>query len=197
MSIDNKQDSKKSFLKYSDIVIAVINFFIIIFALIIFHENIILSIIGIYLSVGILSLATYTFIRNNPLYLYYCYIILLFAILFLSLLLTKYLILGIFLIPEIVYLYYLIGSNSHTSTINSIAKQRFVMRAGGLYSFNAIRLTQQWDNISHELENQKLKRRDIIEKQYNATKISIISLVFAVSFFVIFILITINYASGY
>ncbi|MFX1499322.1 MAG: hypothetical protein ACFFBH_17530 [Promethearchaeota archaeon] len=196
MTEEKSQDFKKHLVNYFDIILAFINSLVIIFPLIIIYENLAISIIGIFLSCGTIALAIFTFIRNNPLYIYYCYSLLLCALLFSipSIMLNPYF--AIILIPDICFIYNLSKGKSQTSALSSYAKAQFLMRMGTQYGMSTKKLSQQWDNINPELELKKQQQREILEKQYYSKKIIISTFILSVSLVAIFALFAANFVSS-
>ncbi|KKM91155.1 hypothetical protein LCGC14_1231400 [marine sediment metagenome] len=74
---------RKSFINYIDVTLVFINFLVILFPIVIFDKNIFISIIGILLSSVLIEKAIYTFMKNNPFYIDYCYGLLICGFLFL------------------------------------------------------------------------------------------------------------------
>ena len=196
MASENLQEFKKGLMNYIDICLAIINSLIIVFPLIFFYKNIIISILGIVLSCSTLTITLYTFIRNNPLYMYHCYVLLIGGVLFLipSTMINP--ILGIFFIPEVCFIYNISKGKSQTSALSSYAKAKYLMRFGAQYGLNAKKLSQQWDNIDPELELKKKQQRELLEKQYHSKKNLISSLVLSLSLITIFAFYTITFISN-
>lgn len=196
MASENLQEFKKGFLNYIDIGLAIINSLIILFPLIFFSKNIVISILGIILSCSILIISLSTFIRNNPLYMYYCYVLLIGGVLFLIPLTMINPILGILFIPEACFIYNISKGKSQTSALSSYAKAKYLMRFGAQYGLNAKKLSQQWDNIDPELELKKSQQRELLEKRYHGKKILISSLLLSLSLITIFALYTVTFISN-
>ncbi len=184
---------KKSFANYIDIALATMNSLIIIFPLIIVHKNLIISTVGIILSCGNLALIYYTYIKNNPFYIYYCFVMLFYGFLFLLPSIWINMMMGCLFIPNIIYILKISKGSSHTSALGSYAKYQYLKRFAIFEGFNARQLSQQWDNINPELELKRQKERELLEKHYHSMKILIISLLLSLSWLVIFVLYTIAF----
>lgn len=193
MTEDKSPNFKKGFVNYMDITLAIINSLIIIFPLIIIHKNISISIVGIILSFISLTLVFYTFTNNNPLYIYFCYSLLIAGVLFLIPSIMINVIFSILVVPEICFIYNVSKGKSQTSTLSSYAKMQYLRRFGLQYGMDAKQLTQQWDNINPELELKKTQQRELFEKQYNSKKILISSLLLILSLITVFVLFTATY----
>lgn len=193
MTNEKPQDFKKRYFHYFDIILAIINSLVIIFPLAIIYENPVISMIGIFLSCGTITLAIYTFIKNNPLYIYYSYTLLLCGLLFSipSMIINP--IFGVILVPDICFIYNISKGKSQTSALSGYAKAQFLMRFGTQYGMSVKSLSQQWDNINPELELKKQQHREILEKQYFSKKIIISTFILSLSLLAIFILFTINF----
>ncbi|MHA2185366.1 MAG: hypothetical protein ACXAAI_10230, partial [Promethearchaeota archaeon] len=62
---------KPGLINYLDVIVAVMNFMIIIIPMLFFYENVFISIIGIFIS-GVLIVLTLSLLTsNNPFYIYY------------------------------------------------------------------------------------------------------------------------------
>lgn len=196
MISEKTHDFKKRYINYFDIILAIMNSLVIIFPLVIIYENPVISIIGIFLSSGTITLAIYTFIKNNPLYIYYCYTLLLYGLLFSIPSMILHPIFGAILIPDICFIYNISKGKSQTSALSGYAKAQFLMRFGAQYGMNVKQLSQQWDNINPELELKKQQQREKLEKQYFSKKILISTFILSVSLLAIFALFTINFVSS-
>ncbi len=192
MTITDEQDSKKSTINYIDIILAVLNSLNIILPLIIFHDILGLSIIGILISIVILALTIYTFIRNNPLYTYYSDILLLGGLLysFMSPLFFLFFI-------DFCYLCYRI--NVHVKYSKRNRNKPLLARGIGRYYVNNRNINigigkefQQWDNIQRALENKRIQYREKLENQYHYKIILASSVMFALVLIVVFALLAIN-----
>jgi hypothetical protein len=67
--------------------------------------NVITSTIGIFLSGFLIIIMIFKFVKNDPLYIYYCFALIISGLFFLFSLLTIYPVLGALLLPEILYIY--------------------------------------------------------------------------------------------
>ncbi len=197
MSANVKEEEfKKSFINYIDILLSIMNTLIILFSLIIFSENLLISIIGVLLTLSLVLMTFFTFIKNNPLYIYYSYILLICGILFLipSTMINPFL--GILFFPEFCFIYNISKGRSQSSAISTYAKVKYLKRMGAHYGLNAQKLSQQWDNINPELELKKNQQRDLLEKSYNSKKVLVSSLCLFLSLVIVFALFTISLVSN-
>lgn len=197
MSANTKEmEFKKSFINYLDIILSIMNTLIILFSLIIFSKIFLISILGVTLTLCLALLTLYLFIKNNPLYIYYCYVLLVCGILFLipSTMINPYL--GVLFFPQLCLIYNMTKGKSQSSAISTYAKAQYLRRMGVRNSFNAQRLNQQWDNINPELELKKSQQRDLLEKRYNSKKVLISSLSLFLSLVIVFAFFTISLVSG-
>jgi hypothetical protein len=184
---------KKRFVNYFEVILSSVNSLIIIFLLIIAHKNIILSIIGILFACINLALIYYIFIKNNPMYRYYCYVLLFSGILFFIPSLWIDLTLGSLFLPNIIYIIIITKRYSGASAIESVAKYHYMQRFAVDYAFNAKNLSQQWDNINPELELKRQKHRELLEKKYHSKKIIITSILLSFIWLIIFLLYVITF----
>ncbi|MFW9828036.1 MAG: hypothetical protein ACFFEY_10610 [Candidatus Thorarchaeota archaeon] len=196
MSENKKEEEfKKSFINYLDILLSIMNTLIILFSLIIFGKNLLISILGVILTLSLALLTFYTFIKNNPLYIYYCYVLLICGVLFLipSTMINPFL--GILFFPQLCFIYNISKGKSQSSALSTYAKAKYLKRMGVHYGLNAQKLSQQWDNINPELELKKNQQRDLLEKRYNSKKVLISSLCLFLSLIIVFAFFTISIVS--
>jgi hypothetical protein len=144
--------------------------------LIILSNNIIISVIGISISVVLFIFMIYKFIKNNPLYIYYCYALNISGIFFLFYILTIYPVLGFFLLPEILYIYtFFTKTEIHAHSLvpydNSI----------NVY----MNFTPKSPNTCKIYKRAKIT--DMIKKQYDSKTNFRYSLIFFLSLIIIFI----------
>jgi len=194
MTNEKSLDFKKTYINYIDIVFAIVNFLIILFPLIFFRKNIFISIFGFLFSGVLIIITLYIFTKNNPLYIYYSYVLLFCGILFLIPSIMINYILGGLLLPEFCYMNNISKARGQTSATSQIAKLKLSGRMGG-YGLNASKIRQAWDNGNPELEIKRNQQREILEKQYNGKKIMITSFLLGISLTFVFVLYTITYTS--
>ena len=153
------------------------NFLLIVAPLIVLSNNLILSIIGISISIVLVIFIIYKFIKKNPLYIYYCYALNVSGIFFLFFILTIYPVLGVFLLPEILYIYTFF-------TYTEIHAQSLVP-----YS-NSINLYMNYTpkSVNTCKIYKRAKITDKIKKQYNSKTNFRYSLIFVLSLIVTFII---------
>jgi len=187
MTNEKSLDFKKTSTNYIDIVFAIVNFLIIIFPLIFFRKNIFISIMGFLFSGVLIIITLYTFIKKNPLYIYYSYVLLFCGLFFLIPSIMINYILGGLLLPEFCYIYNISKARGQTSATSQMTKLRVLGRAGG-YGLNIRRLRQTWDNGNPELEMKRKQQREILEKQYNGKRIMITSFLLGISLIFVFVL---------
>jgi len=187
MTNEKSLDFKKTSTNYIDIVFAIVNFLIIIFPLIFFMKNIFISIMGFLFSGVLIIITLYTFIKKNPLYIYYSYVLLFCGLFFLIPSIMINYILGGLLLPEFCYIYNISKARGQTSATSQMTKLRVLGRAGG-YGLNIRRLRQTWDNGNPELEMKRKQQREILEKQYNGKRIMITSFLLGISLIFVFVL---------
>jgi len=192
MTNEKSLDFKKTYINYIDIVFAVTNFLIIIFPLIFFRKNIFIPIMGFLFSGVLIIITLYTFIKNNPLYIYYSFMLLFCGILFLIPSIMINYILGGLLLPEFCYIYNISKARGQTSATSQMAKLKVSGRMGS-YGLNSRRTRQAWDNVNPELEIKRKQQREILEKQYNGKKIMITSFLLGISLISVFVLYTLTY----
>ena len=187
MTNEKPLDFKKTYINYIDIVLAIFNFLIILFPLIFFMKNFFISIMGFLFSGVLIIITLSTFIKNNPLYIYYSYMLLPCGLLFLipSIMINN--ILGVLLLPEFCYFYNMSKARGQTSGTSQMAKLRVSGRAGS-YGLNSRRIRQEWDKVNPELEIKRKQQREIVEKQYNGKKIVITSFLLGISLIFVFVL---------
>ncbi|MFX1388687.1 MAG: hypothetical protein ACFE9Z_01320 [Promethearchaeota archaeon] len=115
MSDNLEYQFRKGFVNYIDISLALMNLLIIILPLLILSTNIFVSTIGIFLSSISVIILILKFIQNNPLYIYYCFALMVGGLFFLFYLLNFYPLLGALLLPEILYIYTFYSKSATTS----------------------------------------------------------------------------------
>ena len=191
MTNEKSLDFKKTSINYIDIVFAIVNFLIIIFPLIFFMKNIFISIMGFLFSGVLIIMTLYTFIKNNPLYIYYNYMLLFCGIFFLIPSIMINYVLGGLLLPEFCYIYNISKARGQTSATSQMAKLRVLGRAGG-YGINIRRMRQTWDNVNPALEMKRNQQREILEKQYHGKKIMKTSILLGISLISVFVLYIIS-----
>lgn len=187
MTNEKSLDFKKTSINYIDIVFAIVNFLIIIFPLIFFRKNIFISIMGFQFSGVLIIITLYTFIKNNPLYIYYSYILLFCGLFFLIPSIRINYVLGGLIVPEFCYIYNLSRARGQTSATSQMTKLRILGRAGG-YGLNIRGMRQTWDNGNPELEMKRNQQREILEKQYNGKRIMLTSFLLGISLIIVFVL---------
>ena len=168
---------KKGFVNYIDISIAFMNFLIIIFPLTFLSINIITSTIGIFLSGFLIIIMIFKFVKNDPLYIYYCVALIISGLFFLFSLLTIYPVLGALLLPEILYIYTFYSKTATTSQ-SSIPYDN---------SINAY-MNPTPNPVNTCKIYKRAKMTESIKKQYNS-KINLkYSFILSLSLIIIFIL---------
>jgi hypothetical protein len=168
---------ERKFVNYIDISIALMNLLVITLPLAILSENIFISIIGISVSCVIVITLFYKFLRNNPLYIYYCFAIIFGALFFLFYLLNLYPVLGVLLLPEVLYIY-TFYSKSVTTSQSSIPYDN---------SINAyMNETPRAVNTCKIYKRAKLTEK--IKEKYNSKTNLKYSSIFSLSLLVIFLL---------
>lgn len=147
---------KKGLVNYIDISIAFMNFLIIIYPLTFLSINVITSTIGIFLSGFLIIIIIFKFIKNDPLYIYYCFALIISGLFFLFSLLTIYPVLGALLLPEILYIY-TFYSKTETYSQSSIPYDNSI--------------TSYMKNNPRRMNTCKIYKRakltEMIKKQYN------------------------------
>ncbi len=192
MTNEKSLNFEKTPLNYVDIVFSILNFLIIIFPLIFFSKNIFISIMGFLFSGVLIIITLSTFIKNNPLYIYYSYILLFCGFLFLIPSIMINYILGGLLLPEFCYFYNITKARGLTSGTSQIAKLKVSGRVGSI-GLNSRRIRQAWDNVNPELEIKRKQHREILEKQYNGKKIIITSFLLGLSLIIVLVLYALTY----
>jgi hypothetical protein len=195
MANENSPDFKKTYINYIEIALAIVNFLIIIFPLIFFSRNIFISITGFIFSGVLIVITLLTFIKNNPLYIYYNYTLLVCGFFFLIPSIMRNFIFGWLLLPELCYVYTLSKARGQTSATSQIAKLKVSGRAGS-YGLNSRRIRQAWDNVNPELEIKRNQQRKILKEKYNGKKIFIRSLILGLGLIIVLILYIFNYLSN-
>lgn len=168
---------KKGFVNYIDICLAFMNFLIIVFPLTILSKNILISTIGIFLSSFLIVVTLFKFIKNNPLYIYYCYTLIFSCLFFLFYLLNVNPVLGALLLPEILYIYTFFTKTEVYSQQSLIPYD------------NSINL---YMNYSPRRVNtckiyKRVKITEMIKKQYNSKTNFMYSLILSLSLIITFI----------
>ena len=196
MTNETTGNVKKGFLNYIDILVASLNFLVILITLIIFPKNIFISLIGILLSGVLIVFLVHTFIRNNPLYdryflgLLFCgfffTIPLILMLTRLGLILIDFLI-SLILLLDILFFYRMYRSMVQLTGATTGAKASVLGKYGGM-GLRIRDLRQSWDNINPELIKKRKQMKELLEKQYDGKKVLRNSLIFSLSLFIIFVL---------
>ena len=105
MPDDHSYIFKRTFLNYIDIGIAILNFIVIVFPLIVFYQSIPISFIGVGVAGFLIIITLNTFIKNNPFYMYYCYALVLSSLFFFWRLLQINAVFGFGILPMTWYIY--------------------------------------------------------------------------------------------
>ena len=157
MPADHPYIFKRTFLNYIDIGIAILNFLVIVFPLIVFYQSILISFIGVGVAGFLIIITLNTFIKNNPFYMYYCYALVLSSLFFFWRLLQINAVFGFGILPMTWYIYtFYVGNEIYAPDLapynNSI----------NLFSN---RIPKRFDgNIAYK-RKQRIER---IKKQYNS-----------------------------
>ncbi|MHA2337673.1 MAG: hypothetical protein ACXACX_10230 [Candidatus Hodarchaeales archaeon] len=177
---------------YLDIVFACLHFLIIIFLLIIVSENIVLTILGCSFTVMYLAAIIYTFIKNNPFYIFYCYGFFLCALFYL---ISSFLfapLFGLILFPELFYFYILMKFKRPFETVEGYVKLKrhpgFTRRYRGREPFG---ISDAKDIINPENKLKIEKQKEIFNKEFKVKRIRLISIFLVISLFIILILLQI------
>ncbi len=152
------------------------NLLIIVFPLTFLSNNILTSTIGIFLSGFLIITMIFKFIKNNPLYIYYCFALIISGLFFLFYLLNIFPVLGAFLLPEILYFY------SFYSKTESYS-QSLIPYDNSINSY--MNYTPRRVNICKIYKRARLT--DNIKKQYNSNTNFKYSLILSLSLIITFI----------
>lgn len=177
MSTDQTYIFKRFFLNYIDISIAVLNFLVIVFPLIIFYQNISISFIGIGIASVLIVLTVLTFLKNNPFYIYYCYALMISSLFFLFRLMLINALFGAVILPTAWYIYTFYGANElyapslvpYNNNVN-LSSYRIPKRVDG--------------NVAYK----RKQRIEIIKKQYDSDLSRKYSIILSLSLIFIFFL---------
>jgi len=190
-----KENQTKKFEKrskdYIDIAFAGLHFFIIIFPLLLVWEFIALTIIGCIFAVVFLTFILYTFIKNNPFFIYYGYGLFFCAFLFLMVSLLIVPLIGFLIIPVLIYFYILVKFKRPFETVEGYMAMKSQVgfrhrRLGGRIPFG---LSGASDIISLEEKSKIEKRKENFNKEYSVKRIRGIAAVLTASLLVIYIIL--------
>jgi len=113
------ENFEKKSIHYFDIMIACLHFFNIIFTLsIVIYENIILTIVGYVFATVFLLKIFFTFKNDNPFYIYSCYGFFLCGFLFLASSFIVIPLMGLILIPELFYFFFILQTKNQFSGLS-------------------------------------------------------------------------------
>jgi len=177
----------KGFLNYFNIFAALMNFLAILITLIIFQKNIFISSFGILFSSVFIIILIHTFIKNNPLYTYYFFGLVIIGFLFTIPLILMGSWLGIIIILDVLYFYKMYRSMVRHSGVSTMSQTRIAGRAGSM-GLSVGNLKQTWDNINPDMEKKRRQMKELLEKKYNGKLILRNSLVLSFSLIIIFVL---------
>ncbi len=180
---------KPGLINYLDVIVAVMNFMIIIIPMLFFYENVFISIIGIFISGVLIVFALSSLASNNPFYIYYCYGLMINSIFFIFPAFIMIPWLGLLFLPNFIFLYQLSKKRSQHAATNIIARSA---RAGNL-GLMIRNLDQKYDNINPDLEIKRKQQRDIVENLYKGKKILRLTFLFSIALFVVFVLFSLTY----
>jgi len=181
---------KRGTSNYLDIIMALVNFLIIIFPLSIIGNNIIITILGIVISSVVIISAIYMFSIKNPFYSMYCYVLLFCGFLFILSLIAINPIFGGLILLESIYLWIdsrLKGTSSGTSRIARVSME------GALSSIGLNVRRRGMDRNELEFEKMRIQERERLAIKYNRKQILIRCLILSLSLFVIFIVFIQSY----
>ncbi len=181
---------KRGTSNYLDIMMAFVNFLIIIFPLSIIRNNIIITILGIVISSVVIISAIYIFSIKNPFYSMYCYVLLFCGFLFIYPLIAINLIYGGLFFLEGFYLWINSKLRREPSHISRLAQYRTDGIAGSM-GLNIRR--RGMTNVELELEKKRIQERERLAIKYNRKQILIRCLILGLSLFVIFIVFIQSY----
>ena len=175
---------KRGTSNYLDIIMAFVNFLIIIFPLSIIRNNIIITILGIVISSVVIISAIYTFSIKNPFYSMYCYVLLFCGFLFIFAYIAINPIFGGLFLLEGFYLYLVTKLRGDPSAVRRASRNVMAGRLGSM-GINVRR--RGMTNVELELEKKRIQERERLAIKYNRKQIFIRCLILSLSLFVIFI----------
>jgi hypothetical protein len=172
-----KDEFKKGIINYVDLVFSVAHFFIIVFPLIIIQQNLLLEVTGITFCSFLLFFVVYYFTLGNPFYISYGIALLLCNFFFLIPSVLLHPLIGVFLIPEMIYIYIISFKNRTFSAGKAYGDARYRAKVG------SVGLPP---NPDPNLKLREGKQSEKTEKRYNAKKHSIISFILMVLLLIVF-----------
>lgn len=187
MSNEITGNRNKGFFQYFDILVASMNFLVILITFIIFQKNIFISLFGILFSGVLIVITIYTFIRNNPFYTHYFVGLLISGFFFTIPLILRSSWLGFLFYLDILFFYRIYRSYVHQSAVTTRSKAK-VMGWAGSMGLDIKNLRQGRDNLNLELRKKRNQIKESLEKQYNGNSLLRNSLILSLSLIIIFIL---------
>ena len=198
MTENSIESFERKLINYIDIGFACFNFIIIIFPLLAVLENIILTIVGCVFASVLFINTLYTFNRNNPFYLYYCYGLILGSLFFLISLLVLNPLMGLIFIPIIIYLIILLKTpREFSKEVHFRSKRATHARyhpadlRGTSRGGHTVSISSAMDLVDPEEKERQERRSKILKERYNFKKIIVYTVILTVSLFVVNILLSI------
>jgi len=192
MTNESARNFKKGFSSYIDILVALMNFLIILLTLLFFQKNIFTFLFGIFISGGLVVILIYTFIRNNPLYTYYLVGLVICGSCFITPLVMWGSWLGFPFFLDILYLYKIYRSIVQQSAGTTHAKANFIDTAGSM-GLDISYWIQRMDTVNPEFEMKRRQMKESFKEQYNSNIILRNSMILSFSLIIVFILYFLGY----
>ena len=181
----NNADFKKTFSNYIDFAFALLHFSVIVFSFFLNPNILVFAVLTIIISGIQLLFVMYVFIKNNPLYIYYCYVLLLVSVIFLifdSILNYSFIIL---LIIDIIYFYNLTKGHRRFSALKNIGDYHYRSSLGSKAMLN-----QDYDRNANQIRIEREKHREFFEEKYKSKRHLIISTILS---FLLVIVLTLSF----
>jgi hypothetical protein len=155
----------KSFPNYIDFAFALLHFSVIIFSLFLNPNVLVFALLTIMVSGIQLLLIIYVFKKNNPLYIYYCYALLLVSTIFLIFDSMVFPTLILLLVIDVVYFYNLTRGHRRFSALKYYGDARYRSSLGSKAMLN-----QDYDRNVSQIRVEREKQKEFFEEKYNSKK---------------------------
>ena len=179
----NNADFKNTFLNYIDFAFALLHFSVIVFSFFLYPNILVFAVLTIIISGIQLLFVIYVFIKNNPLYIYYCYVLLLVSVIFLIFDSTLNYSFIILLIIDIIYFYNLTKGHRRFSALKYYGDARYRSSLGSKAMLN-----QDYERNAIQIRIEREKQRAFFEEKYKSKRHLIVSTILSFSLVIVLIL---------
>ena len=187
MKEDKSINFKKKFLDYIDISFAFLHFILIIFPLIMIYEYMIVTIIGCIIATVFLVAIIYTFIRDNPFFIYYCYGLFFLGFFFLMASLLIIPLLVFIIIPQLIYIYNLMkNARQFELPEGFVTGVRETNRYGAIAYYH---LLNSRDVVTTEDKLLIKQQKKNLNEKFHVNTILGITLILTISLFIIYVFV--------